>query len=60
VVFARGVVAAGVEMLKVEVEVVEFEGGVGHGLSDEEYVLDLLCAGEGCWRKEAFGRPYRG
>ena len=58
VVFARGVVVVGVEMLRVEVA--EFEGGVGHGLNDEEYELDLLCAGEGGWREEIFGWPFRG
>ena len=56
-VFARGVVAVGVEMLRVEVA--EFEGGFGHGLNDEEYELDRLCAGEGYWREEGFERPFR-
>ena len=60
VVFARGVVAVGVDMLRVEVAVAEFEGGVGHGLNGEEYELDLLCVGEGCWREEVCGRPFRG
>jgi len=58
VVFARGVVAVGVDRLRVVVA--EFEGGVGHGLNDEEYELGLLCAGEGYWKEEVFGRPCRG
>jgi len=59
VVFVRGVVVAvRVEMWRVEVA--EFEGGVDHGLNDEEYELGLLCVGEGYWKEEVFGRPCRG